>query len=45
MRKNAYTITFPADDLPSVNAARSVALYDGKLQFLIENPIGRCLTN
>jgi hypothetical protein len=40
-----YTITFPAGQLPPVNAFWSVTIYDGKTQLLIENPINRYLIN
>ena len=40
-----YTLTFPAGDLPPVNAFWSVTLYDGKTQFLVANPINRYLIN
>ncbi|MBA4016291.1 MAG: cell envelope protein [Pirellula sp.] len=40
-----YTITFPAGQLPPVNAFWSVTMYDGKTQFLIKNPINRYLIN
>jgi hypothetical protein len=43
--KNAYTITFPANGLPPVNAFWSVTMYDGKSQLLIKNPIDRYLVN
>jgi hypothetical protein len=43
--KANYTITFPAGQLPPVNAFWSVTMYDGKTQLLIENPIGRYLVN
>ncbi len=43
--KNAYTLTFPADQLPPVNAFWSVTMYDGKSQLLIKNPIDRYLIN
>jgi hypothetical protein len=43
--KSNYTITFPADAYPPVNAFWSVTMYDGKTQLLIENPIGRYLIN
>ncbi|MFH0340822.1 MAG: DUF1254 domain-containing protein [Chromatiales bacterium] len=43
--KHDYTITFPAGQLPPVNAFWSVTMYDGKTQFLIENPINRYLIN
>lgn len=40
-----YTLTFPADALPPVNAFWSVTMYDGKTQLLIQNPIDRYLIN
>ena len=40
-----YTLTFPAGQLPPVNAFWSVTMYDGKTQFLIKNPINRYLIN
>jgi len=40
-----YTLTFPAGQLPPVNAFWSVTMYDGKTQLLIENPINRYLVN
>jgi hypothetical protein len=40
-----YTITFPAGQLPPVNAFWSVTMYDGKTQLLIKNPINRYLIN
>jgi hypothetical protein len=43
--KHNYTLTFPADQFPPVNAFWSVTMYDGKSQLLIENPIGRYLIN
>jgi hypothetical protein len=43
--KAQYTITFPKDGLPPVNAFWSVTMYDGKTQFLIKNPIDRYLIN
>jgi hypothetical protein len=43
--KANYTLTFPADKLPPVNAFWSVTMYDGKTQLLIENPIDRYLIN
>jgi hypothetical protein len=43
--KSNYTITFPADAYPPVNAFWSVTMYDGKTQLLIENPINRYLIN
>lgn len=44
-RKHNYTITFPAGQLPPVNAFWSVTMYDGKSQLLIKNPINRYLIN
>jgi len=44
-RKHAYTLTFPAGQLPPVNAFWSVTMYDGKTQLLIKNPIDRYLIN
>jgi len=43
--KHNYTLTFPAAQLPRVNAFWSVTMYDGKTQLLIENPINRYLIN
>jgi hypothetical protein len=43
--QHSYTLTFPAGQLPPVNAFWSVTMYDGKTQLLIENPIGRYLIN
>jgi hypothetical protein len=43
--QDAYTLTFPADALPPVNAFWSVTMYDGSTQLLIENPINRYLIN
>jgi hypothetical protein len=43
--KHNYTLTFPKDKLPPVNAFWSVTMYDGKTQFLIKNPINRYLIN
>ncbi len=43
--KHRYTLTFPAGQLPPVNAFWSVTMYDGKTQLLVENPIGRYLIN
>jgi hypothetical protein len=40
-----YTITFPAGQLPPVNAFWSVTMYDGKTQLLVANPINRYLIN
>ncbi len=43
--KHSYTLTFPAGELPPVNAFWSVTMYDGKSQLLIKNPINRYLIN
>ena len=43
--KHSYTLTFAKDGLPPVNAFWSVTMYDGKTQFLIENPMNRYLIN
>ncbi len=43
--KSAYTLTFPAGQLPPVNAFWSVTMYDGKTQLLVANPINRYLIN
>jgi len=43
--KHNYTLTFPAGQLPPVNAFWSVTMYDGKTEFLIKNPIDRYLIN
>jgi hypothetical protein len=43
--KHDYTMTFPAGQLPPVNAFWSVTMYDGKSQLLIKNPIDRYLIN
>jgi hypothetical protein len=43
--KHNYTLTFPAGQLPPVNAFWSVTMYDGRTQFLIKNPINRYLIN
>jgi hypothetical protein len=43
--KHNYTLTFPAGQLPPVNAFWSVTMYDGKTQLLIKNPINRYLVN
>ncbi|HEY1068487.1 MAG TPA: DUF1254 domain-containing protein [Pirellulales bacterium] len=42
---NRYTITFPKDGLPPVNAFWSVTMYDGKTQLLVDNPLNRYLIN
>ncbi|WP_256589164.1 DUF1254 domain-containing protein [Pseudomonas sp. ACN8] len=43
--KHNYTLTFPAGQLPPVNAFWSVTMYDGKSQLLIKNPVNRYLIN
>jgi hypothetical protein len=43
--KHKYALTFPAGQLPPVNAFWSVTMYDGKSQLLIKNPIDRYLIN
>ena len=43
--RHKYTLTFPAGQLPPVNAFWSVTMYHGKTQLLIENPINRYLIN
>lgn len=43
--KHRYTLTFPASQLPPVNAFWSVTMYDGRTQLLIKNPLGRYLIN
>jgi len=43
--KHSYALTFPAGQLPPVNAFWSVTMYDGKSQLLIKNPINRYLIN
>jgi hypothetical protein len=40
-----YTLTFPAGQMPPVNAFWSVTMYDGKTQLLVENPLNRYLIN
>ncbi|MFO1081433.1 MAG: DUF1254 domain-containing protein [Reyranellaceae bacterium] len=42
---SAYTLTFPAGQLPPVNAFWSITMYDGRTQLLIKNPIDRYLIN
>jgi hypothetical protein len=42
---HTYTLTFPAGQLPPVNAFWSITMYDGRTQLLIENPINRYLIN
>jgi hypothetical protein len=43
--QHTYALTFPAGQLPPVNAFWSVTMYDGKTQLLIKNPIDRYLIN
>jgi len=43
--KHNYTLTFAKGQFPPVNAFWSVTMYDGKTQFLIQNPIDRYLIN
>ncbi|MBN8507233.1 MAG: DUF1254 domain-containing protein [Burkholderiales bacterium] len=43
--KHAYQITFPAGQLPPVNAFWSITMYDANTQLLIDNPINRYLIN
>ena len=43
--KNRYTLTFPAGQLPPVNAFWSVTMYDAMTQLLVANPINRYLIN
>ncbi len=43
--KHNYTLTFAKGEYPPVNAFWSVTIYDGKSQFLIDNPIKRYLIN
>ena len=40
-----YIITFPAGQLPPVNAFWSVTMYDGTSQLLVSNPVNRYLIN
>jgi hypothetical protein len=43
--EHKYTLTFPQDLYPPVNAFWSVTMYDGKTQLLVANPIDRYLIN
>ena len=43
--KHRYAITFPAGQLPPVDAFWSVTMYDANTQLLIKNPINRYLIN
>ncbi len=40
-----YTLTFPAGQLPPVNAFWSLTMYDSEHQLLVKNPIDRYLIN
>lgn len=40
-----YSLTFGKGNLPPVEAFWSVTMYDGKSQFLVDNPISRYLIN
>lgn len=43
--RNTYAMTFPAGELPPVNAFWSITMYDARTKFLVENPINRYLIN
>lgn len=43
--ENKYTLTFPADGLPPVNAFWSVTMYKMPESLLVDNPINRYLIN
>lgn len=43
--RNNYTLTFPAGQLPPVDAFWSVTMYDMKSQLLVDNPLDRYLIN
>jgi hypothetical protein len=43
--KHNYTLTFAKGQSPPVHAFWSVTMYDGKTQFLVENPLNRYLIN
>ena len=43
--KHTYQMTFPAGQLPPVQAFWSITMYDGRTQLLIDNPINRYLIN
>jgi len=43
--KARYTVRFPKGQLPPVQAFWSLTMYDGKTQFLVENPLKRYLLN
>ena len=42
---HTYTLTFPASQLPPVNAFWSMTMYDARTQLLVDNPINRYLIN
>ena len=42
---NAYTITFPGDQLPPARQFWSITMYDGITRLLVSNPIDRYLLN
>ena len=43
--KHNYTLTFPPNQLPPVNAFWSLTMYGGKTRTLMRNPINRYLVN
>lgn len=43
--RHNYSMTFPAGQMPPVNAFWSITMYDANTQFLVENPIDRYLIN
>jgi hypothetical protein len=43
--QHAYTLTFPAGQLPPARAFWSLTMYDGRTQLLVRNPIDRYLIN
>lgn len=40
-----YAVTFAKDRMPPANAFWSMTMYDGKTQFLVDNPLNRYLIN
>ena len=40
-----YALTFSKDEMPPANAFWSVTMYDGKTQYLVDNPLNRYLIN
>jgi hypothetical protein len=44
-RGRAYTLTFPGDALPPVDAFWSVTMYDARTRLMVDNPIDRYLVN